>query len=144
MFIVFYIAYFSAAVPDPVLTTQNTVDTNENLNTVAVTQERVASFICSPSFHDFLHDQCDVRRIATTLYSLGAICRDELDNMGPHAELRKANSSLYLSLAEDSTVIRLQLVSKALQFDTLHENHQILAKRINTFVKGILTYFISL
>ena len=126
----------SAVVSDPVLKTQNTVDTNEILNTEAVTQERVASFISSQIFHDFLHDWCDVRRIATKLHSLGAISRDELDNMGPLAELRKANSSLYLSLARDSNVIRLQLVSKALQFDALHENHQILAKRINKFVRG--------
>ena len=125
------IPHSSAVVPDPVL------DTNENFNTEAVTQERVASFISSPIFHDFLHDQCDVRRIATKLHSLGAISRDELDNMGP---LRKANSGLYLSLAKDSNVIRLQLVSKALQFDALHENHQMLAKRINKFVKGMYIF----
>ena len=128
------IPHSSAVVPDPVL------DTNEDFNTEAVTQERVASFISSPIFHDFLHDQCDVRRIATKLHSLGAISRDELDNMGPLAELRKANSSLYLSLAKDSNVIQLQLVSKALQFDALHENHQMLAKRINKFVKGMYIF----
>ena len=128
---------FSAAVPDPVLKNRRILATNEKLNTEAITQQRVESFISSPSFHDFLHNSCDVRRIATKLHALKAISREELDTMEPLANIRKANSSLYLSLTRYLSVSQLQLVSEALTFDASHENHQILAKRINKFVKGI-------
>ena len=130
----------SAVVPDPVLITKSILATNEKLNTEAITQQRVESFISSPSFHDFLHNSCDVRRIATKLHALKAISREELDTMEPLANLHKANSSLYLSLTRNSSVTQLQLVSEALTFDASHGNHQILAKRINKFVKGMYIY----
>ena len=128
----------SATVPDPrEVTNRSILATNEKFNTEAITQQRVESFISSPSFHDFLHNSCDVRRIATKLHALKAISREELDTMEPLANLRKANSSLYFSLTRNLSVTRLQLVSEALTFDAFHESHQILAKRINKFVKGI-------
>ena len=127
----------SAAVPDPVLKNRRILATNEKLNTEAITQQRVESFISSPSFHDFLHNSCDVRRIATKLHALKAVSREELYTMEPLANLRKANSSLYFSLTRHLSITQLQLVSEALTFDASYENHQILAKRINKFVEGI-------
>ena len=108
-------------------------------------QERVESFIFSPSFHDFLHDHCDVRKIATKLHALDAISRDELDKMAHPKGLKEANSSLYVALISDPSISKLKLVSEALKFDTSHEGHQTLAKRIDDFVKGtyVTEYSIS-
>ena len=101
-----------------------------------IMQERVKSFLSTPSFHDFLHDHCDVRKIATKLHTLDAISRDELDKMAHPKGLKEANSSLYVALISDPSISKLKLVSEALKFDTSHEGHQTLAKRIDEFVKG--------
>ena len=110
-----------------------------------IMQERVESFLSTSSFHDFLHDHCDVRNIATKLHTLDAIGRDELDKMAHPKGLKEANSSLYVALISDPSIAKLKLVSEALKFDTSHEGHQTLAKRIDDFVKGtyVTEYSIS-
>ena len=99
--------------------------------------DQIRSFI--QQIHDQLVNNCDVRRVSTSLHQLGAITTSELERVGSLVpELGTANRALYEILVVDPNEKKLKHLSTALKEDTSRGNHKELAELIDKYLASEL------
>ena len=99
--------------------------------------DQIRSFI--QQLHDQLVNNCDVRRVSTSLHQLGAITTSELERVGSLVpELGTANRALYEILVVDPNEKKLKHLSTALKEDTSRGNHKELAELIDKYLASEL------
>ena len=98
--------------------------------------DQIRSFI--QQIHDQLVNNCDVRRVSTSLHQLGAITTSELERVGSLVPGGTANRALYEILVFDPDEEKLKHLSTALKEDTSHCNNKKLAELIDKYLASKL------
>ena len=87
--------------------------------------------------HDHWKDNCNMLIIYTTLKANGSLTLEEFQEMGSCSISVKANKTLWAIYYEDPSVSKLEGLSKALRKEKSQSNNQILADKIERFLKQI-------